>query len=96
MISRREFLISGGSAAMGMAAGVLYFGKGNSVGSVPDLIVHNGQIYTSDPVIPKTEAFAVKSDRFMAVGSNADILNLATRKTKVVDAKGMTLVPGFI
>ena len=67
MISRRDFLISGGSAAIGVAAGALYFGKAG--GGVPDLIVHNGLVYTSDRTMPKAEAFAVKGDRFLAVGS---------------------------
>jgi hypothetical protein len=33
MISRRDFLISGGSAAIGVAAGALYFGKGRRWGT---------------------------------------------------------------
>ena len=94
MISRRDFLISGGSATIGVAAGALYFGKGG--GGVPDLIVHNGLIYTSDQTIPKVEAFAVKGDRFLAVGSNDDILHLASANTVRIDAEGMTIVPGFI
>ena len=94
MISRRDFLISGGSAAIGVAAGALYFGKGS--GGVPDLIVHNGLIYTSDRTMPKAEAFAVKGDRFLAVGSNDDILHLASANTVRIDAEGMTIVPGFI
>ena len=94
MISRRDFLISGGSAAIGVAAGALYFGK--SGGGVPDLIVHNGLIYTSDQTMPKAEAFAIKGDRFLAVGSNDDILNLASANTIRIDAERMTIVPGFI
>ena len=94
MISRRDFLIRGGSAAIGVAAGALYFGK--SGGGVPDLIVHNGLIYTSDQTMPKAEAFAIKGDRFLAVGSNDDIMNLASANTVRIDAERMTIVPGFI
>ena len=46
--------------------------------------------YTIDPALPRAEAFAVKDGRFLAVGSNADIRNLATARTRVIDAAGMT------
>ena len=62
----------------------------------PDFIVVNGRVYTSDPALPRAEAFAVKDGRFLAVGSNADVRNLATARTRVVDAARMTVTPGFI
>ncbi len=65
-------------------------------GAEPDLIVVNGVVYTSDPAQPRAEAFAVKDGRFVAVGSTADIRNLATRRTQVLDAQRMTVTPGFI
>ena len=45
--------------------------------------------------MPKAQAFAVRAGRFVAVGSN-DIKSLAGKKTRVFDAKGMMVVPGFI
>jgi predicted amidohydrolase YtcJ len=65
-------------------------------GAEPDLIVVNGIVYTSDAAQPRAEAFAVKNDRFVAVGSTADIRNMATRRTQVIDAQRMTVTPGFI
>src|SRR5215204_3920015 len=62
----------------------------------PDYIVVNGRVITSDPALPRAEAFAVKDGRFFAVGSNADIRNLATVRTRVVDAARMTVTAGFI
>jgi predicted amidohydrolase YtcJ len=62
----------------------------------PDLIVVNARVYTSDAALPRAEAFAVKNGRFAAVGSTADVRNLATRRTAVVDAQRMTVTPGFI
>jgi predicted amidohydrolase YtcJ len=62
----------------------------------PDLIVVNGRVLTSDAALPRAEAFAVKNGRFVAVGSSADIRNLATRRTQVIDAAQMTVTPGFI
>ena len=62
----------------------------------PDLILVNGRVYTVDPSLPRAEAFAAKDGRFLAVGSNADVRNLATARTRVIDAGGMTVTPGFI
>ena len=62
----------------------------------PDLIVINARVYTIDPALPRAEAFAVKGDRFIAVGSTADIRNLATPRTRVIDGGRMTVTPGFI
>ena len=65
-------------------------------GAEPDLVVVNGIVYTSDAAQPRAEAFAVKNGRFIAVGSTADIRNLASRRTQVLDAQRMTVTPGFI
>jgi predicted amidohydrolase YtcJ len=62
----------------------------------PDLMLVNGNVYTVDDAQPHARAFAVKHGRFVAVGSETDIRNLATRNTTVIDAEGMTVTPGFI
>lgn len=62
----------------------------------PDFIVVNARVYTVDDALPRAEALAVKHGRFVAVGSTSDVRNLATRGTRVIDAAGMTVVPGFI
>ena len=49
-----------------------------------------------DARAPRAEAFAVSGGRFVAVGSTSDIRNLAGKNTQTFDAKGMTVVPGFI
>ena len=62
----------------------------------PEFILVNGRVHTMDAGQPRAQAFAVRQGRFVAVGSSADVRNLATRDTPVVDAAGMTVVPGFI
>lgn len=62
----------------------------------PDLAVVNARVYTVDAALPRAEAFAAKNGRITAVGSTGDIRNLVTRGTQVLDAGGMTVVPGFI
>jgi len=66
-----------------------------SAGTEPDLVVINGRVYTCDAQ-PRAEAFAVRDGRFIAVGSTSDIKNLVSPRTKVIDAAGMTITPGFI
>jgi hypothetical protein len=65
-------------------------------GVEPDLVVVNAKVYTSDPALPRVEAFAVKNSRFIAVGSTSDVRNLAASRTTVLDAQRMTVTPGFI
>src|SRR5262245_1989863 len=62
----------------------------------PDLVVVNGVVHTVDDRLPRAEGFAVKNGRFIAVGGNDEVRGLATKTTQVIDAKGMTVVPGFI
>ena len=61
-----------------------------------DLVVYNAKVYTVDSLLPRAEAFAVKNHRFVAVGSSAEIKGLIGKGTQAIDAKGMTVVPGFI
>ena len=60
-----------------------------------ELIVINGNIYTVNENFDKAQAFAVKNGRFLAVGTNEDILKLYESKN-VVDAKNQTILPGLI
>ena len=62
----------------------------------PDLVVFNAKVYTIDPRAPMEEAFAVKGGRFVAIGSTADLKGLVGKKTPILDAQQMTVVPGFI
>jgi len=62
----------------------------------PDLILVNGKILTVDKSFSIAEAVAIKKDRFLAVGSNADIIKLAGNSTVRLDLKGKTVIPGLI
>jgi hypothetical protein len=61
-----------------------------------DLVVSGATVYTMDAAAPRAEAFAVRGGRFVAVGRTSDIRGLAGRRTRTIDAKGMTVVPGFV
>ena len=62
----------------------------------PDLIVVNARVYTVDSALPRAEAFSVNAGRFVAVGTTSEMRSLAGKRTQTIDAKGMTVVPGFI
>src|ERR1700690_299387 len=87
--SRRGFL---SLTAAGMA-GVRWLG---AAAQDADLVVFNAKVYTVDSRAPKAEAFAVQAGRFGAVGSSADIKALIGKGTQTLDARQMTIVPGFI
>lgn len=59
------------------------------------LLVINARVCTVDSAFTTAEAFAVKEGRFIAVGSNEEILN-AYRSDSIVDAGGAFIYPGFI
>ena len=60
-----------------------------------DLIVHNAKIYTVDADFSMAEAFASKDGKFVAVGSENDIMSHYTA-TEVIDAQGRAVYPGFM
>ena len=60
------------------------------------LAVINGNIWTGLPAQPKAEALAVSGNKITAVGSNSDIRKLIGKDTRIIDAKGQMVVPGFI
>jgi predicted amidohydrolase YtcJ len=64
--------------------------------AAPDLVVHDAVVLTMDPDMPKASAFAVTGDRFVAVGSDEEVLALVGSGTTVIDLDGKAVTPGFI
>ena len=71
-------------------------GRGAGGGRGADLALVNGRVYTVDDRQPRAEAFAILHGRFVAVGDTRTIRELITPRTRVIDAEGMTVTPGFI
>ena len=61
----------------------------------PDLILRNGRIRTMGPDRAGADAVAIAGERIQALGSDADVLALRGPRTRVVDLRGRTVVPGF-
>lgn len=69
------------------------FAQGNL--NTPDAVFYNGKVVTVDSGFSVQQAFAVKAENFMAVGTTAKIKALAGKGTRLVDLKGATVVPGL-
>src|SRR5712691_1352658 len=73
----------------------LSFTPTNTTVNPADLIFINGNIYTANEKQPRAEAVAVKGDRIIFVGSNAEAKKFEGARTRVVDLHGETVVPGM-
>ena len=62
----------------------------------PETILQNGKILTVDDSFRTVEAVAIRDGRFLAVGSNAEVLRLRGPATRVIDLQGKTVIPGFV
>jgi predicted amidohydrolase YtcJ len=60
-----------------------------------DLIITNAKVWTADKSHPTAQAVAVLGDRIVAVGSNTQIEAWRAAETRIIDADGKLLLPGF-
>ena len=86
--SRREFLYG-----LGVLSGSALFAMDRSE---PELILYNGNFWTVNPRQPRAQAVAISNSRFLAIGSNEEVLALAAGNAKKVDLGGKIVLPGFI
>src|SRR6185437_13627832 len=84
MTTRRDFL-----------AGLSAFALLPLARTEPELILYNGNLWTVDPLLPRAQAVAISGGRFLAVGSNDDVLHLAAGRSRKIDLGGKTVLPGF-
>ena len=79
------------------AAAVFLLAMTPSAATEPaELILLSGRIWTADAAKPSAEALAVRGGRIVAVGTDSEIAKLRGEKTRVLDAAGRRVVPGFI
>ena len=99
--SRRKFMQTAAAGAAAAASGTMLgsaaqaHGKKNKPNLDPDVILQNGRIHTMDAHGTVASSVAIKDGRFMAIERGRSHLN-AGRKTRVIDLRGRTVVPGII
>lgn len=67
----------------------------NQAKKKPELILINGNLHTQDTRQPRARAVALAGGRFIAVGEDTGIRELAPRGTEVLDLEGKTAIPGM-
>lgn len=83
------------AALLGLVA--LLAGCGNGRGNeAATLVITGARAWTGDPEQAWAEAVAVRGERIVAVGSNEDVSQFVGPSTRLVEARGAMLVPGFI
>ena len=60
-----------------------------------DIVVLHAKVYTVNAREPWAEALAVSGDKIVAVGSDKEIERYRGANTKVIDAAGRVVLPGF-
>jgi hypothetical protein len=75
---------------------LLWFFSPGVRAQAPDLILHNGNIITLDDKLATASAVAIRGEKISALGASEQVLKLAGPKTKIIDLKKRTVVPGLI
>ena len=60
-----------------------------------DLILHHGKIVTVDAQFHVVDSIAIAGDRILAAGSREEVAKLAGPKTRQIDLRGKTVLPGL-
>jgi predicted amidohydrolase YtcJ len=77
-----------------LGAATLMYGQTDLYGP-PDAVFYNGKVVTVDSGFSTQQAFAVRGEQFVAVGTNAKVRALAGKGTRLVDLHGRTVIPGL-
>jgi predicted amidohydrolase YtcJ len=64
-------------------------------GTAPDIIYYNAKVVTVDDRFSYAQAVAITGDKFTAVGTSGEVRKLAGSATRLIDLKGLTVVPGL-
>lgn len=61
-----------------------------------DLILFNANVITMDAVLPTAQMVAIQDGRILATAKNEKLNEFRKKKTRVIDCKGKTVLPGFV
>ena len=95
-LSRRAFLHVGATGvAAGLAATLAAGGLSAQPTAGADLILFNGRMATQDARRSFAAAVAIRAGRFVAVGTDAEVMAYRGEQTQVIDVGGRTVIPGL-
>jgi predicted amidohydrolase YtcJ len=95
-LSRRAFLQAGATGvAAGLAATLAPGGLSAQPTTGADLILFNGHMATQDARRSFAAAVAIRAGRFVAVGTDADVMAYRGATTQMIDVGGRTVIPGL-
>src|SRR5512133_1325099 len=77
------------------SAAVAITGCSSTEKPMADLIITNAHVWTVDQAHPIAEAIAVTADRIVAVGKEVEGERWRAAGTRVIDAGGRLVLPGF-
>lgn len=93
-INRRTFVKASTTASLAAATtGSVAYAANRS--EAPDAVLYGGRITTLDRAKPEVEAIAIRQGRVAAIGSNDEMLRLATSTTERIELGGRRVVPGL-
>lgn len=72
-----------------------FMAQTNNQPMLADLVIINATVHTMNRQQPAAQAVAVYGNRIVAVGSTGEIKKLVGTRTRVIDAGGRLLLPGF-
>ena len=81
---------------LGLSAVAILAACSQGPAQMADVVFQNGVIYTVDADFSKAQAVAVRGDKIIAVGSDAEIAKWVGDKTRVIDLHGKTMLPGLV
>jgi predicted amidohydrolase YtcJ len=67
----------------------------STIDTTADTVILNARIYTVNVRQPWAEALAIRGDKVLAVGSTKDVSAYRRASTRVIDAQGKLVLPGF-
>jgi predicted amidohydrolase YtcJ len=69
--------------------------RSDDVVDAADLVIRNARIHTGDPRRPTASCIAVKGERIIRVGDEADVAPTINQHTRVVDVQDRRIIPGL-
>ncbi|MGI9393876.1 MAG: amidohydrolase [Boseongicola sp.] len=90
-IDRRDIIKLGAAGSLAMS--MPFYVRAQTA---PSVVFRGGTVLPVDAAFSQHTALAIRGNKILGVGSDADMTSLAGSGAKVIDLDGRTLLPGFI